>query len=112
MGNLRPFTKENAAYYGRRGGIASGKVRRSRSVGKEANKTLPAFNFWGRDKDCTLKQHRFVLEYMLCGNATHAARMAGYSYNSAKQYGWQLLRKPKVQRVMWEISRYISEGGR
>ena len=30
--NLKPFTTENASYYGRRGGIASGKTRRKKAL--------------------------------------------------------------------------------
>lgn len=33
--NLKPFTKENASYYGKLGGMASGKVRKKKSLIKK-----------------------------------------------------------------------------
>ncbi len=33
--NLKPFTKENAYYYGKRGGITSGKTRRRKAYYKK-----------------------------------------------------------------------------
>lgn len=38
--NLKPFTKENAKYYGKKGGIKSGKVRAERKSIKEQMKLL------------------------------------------------------------------------
>ena len=38
--NLQPFTKENAKYYGKKGGIKSGKVRAERKSIKEQMKIL------------------------------------------------------------------------
>lgn len=38
--NLQPFTKENAKYYGKKGGIKSGKVRAERKSIKEQMKLL------------------------------------------------------------------------
>ena len=38
--NLQPFTKENAKYYGKKGGIKSGKVRAERKSIKEQLKFL------------------------------------------------------------------------
>ena len=38
--NLQPFTKENAKYYGKKGGIRSGKVRAERKSIKEQMKVL------------------------------------------------------------------------
>ncbi len=44
----------------------------------------------------TPKQERFVLEYLIDGNAAGAARRAGYSANSAEIIGFENLRKPKI----------------
>lgn len=38
--NLQPFTKENAKYYGKKGGIKSGQVRAERKSVKEQMKLL------------------------------------------------------------------------
>lgn len=51
--NLQPFTKENAKYYGKRGGIKSGKVRAERKNIKEQIQLLlemPVQNENKRDK--------------------------------------------------------------
>ncbi len=45
----------------------------------------------------TVKQQRFVDEYLIDLNATQAAIRAGYSSNSAEQQGSTLLRNPKVR---------------
>lgn len=110
MGNLRPFTHENAAYFGRLGGVASGKARRAkREKHTWKSSLLPSFSFWGRDKDCTWRQHRFILEYMLTCNAAEAARRAGYSVRSAKECGYRLLHDAKVQRVFLAIAERIGQ---
>ena len=38
--NLKPFTKENAKYYGKKGGIKSGKARAERKSIKEQMRIL------------------------------------------------------------------------
>ncbi|MGB5834806.1 MAG: terminase small subunit, partial [Thiohalocapsa sp.] len=48
----------------------------------------------------TLKQQRFVDEYMVDLNATQAAIRAGYSPRTAEVYAWQLLQKPLVQTAV------------
>ena len=50
----------------------------------------------------TPKQQAFADYYIECGNATEAARRAGYSKNAARQIGTENLTKPSV-------SAYISE---
>ena len=50
----------------------------------------------------TPKQKAFVDEYIKCGNATEAARRAGYSAKTANTIAAQNLAKPSV-------SQYISE---
>lgn len=44
----------------------------------------------------TLKQKRFVAEYLVDHNATRAAIRSGYSKKNAAQLGWQLLQIPTV----------------
>ncbi|MEZ7280390.1 terminase small subunit [Limosilactobacillus fermentum] len=48
-------------------------------------------------KRLTLKQHRFVDEYIISGNATQAAIKAGYSKRSAQQTGAENLLKPVIK---------------
>lgn len=54
----------------------------------------------------TLKQSRFIDEYVICLNATEAAVAAGYKKRSAPQQGNALLKNPKV---MTEISLMLKE---
>jgi phage terminase small subunit len=44
----------------------------------------------------SLRQSRFVEEYVINGNASEAARRAGYSANCASEIGYENLRKPQV----------------
>ncbi|QWS03153.1 terminase small subunit [Limosilactobacillus fermentum] len=48
-------------------------------------------------KRLTLKQQRFVDEYIISGNATQAAIKAGYSKKTAKQMGTENLAKPIIK---------------
>ena len=48
----------------------------------------------------TLKQKRFVEEYLIDLNATQAAIRAGYSPRSAKQIGQENLYKPAIQNAI------------
>ena len=50
----------------------------------------------------TLKQQAFADYYIECGNATEAAKRAGYSEETARQIGAENLSKPS-------ISEYIAE---
>ncbi|MBQ3006764.1 MAG: terminase small subunit [Clostridia bacterium] len=50
----------------------------------------------------TLKQQKFADYYLECGNATEAAKKAGYSDKTARQIGTENLSKPS-------IAAYISE---
>lgn len=50
------------------------------------------------------KERAFVQEYMVDLNAAAAARRAGYSENSAKVLGYQLLQRPRVQAAVTEAS--------
>jgi len=44
----------------------------------------------------TTKQRLFVEAYLVCLNATEAARRAGYSERTASAIGWENLRKPEI----------------
>lgn len=44
----------------------------------------------------TAKQQAFVSAYLVCLNATEAARRAGYSEKTAHAIGWENLRKPEI----------------
>lgn len=46
--------------------------------------------------ELTIKQKRFCEEYIKTGNATEAAKRAGYSKNTAKQIGTENLSKPAI----------------
>lgn len=50
----------------------------------------------------TVKQERFVEEYLVDLNATQAAIRAGYSSKTAEQMGYQLLQKTSVQKALRE----------
>lgn len=50
----------------------------------------------------TVKQERFVEEYLVDLNATQAAIRAGYSSKTAEQMGYQLLQKTSVQKALQE----------
>ena len=47
-------------------------------------------------KKLTPKQQRFVAEYLLDGNGTRAALIAGYASRSASQIAHENLRKPEI----------------
>lgn len=58
---------------------------------------------WGKlSGKLTLKQRRFVFEYMKDGNATQAAVRAGYSAKTANEQGSRLLAKVSVRQFMAE----------
>ncbi len=48
----------------------------------------------------TIKQARFVDEYVVCGNAAAAARAAGYPEKCARQVGFENLTKPYIQTAL------------
>lgn len=63
----------------------------------------------------TPRQERFADEFVLCGNATEAARRSGYSERTARQIASENLSKPVIrariqalqqaQADQWEITR-------
>lgn len=48
----------------------------------------------------TAKQQAFVSAYLVCLNATEAARRAGYSEKTAHAIGWENLRKPEIAEAI------------
>lgn len=52
------------------------------------------------DKDLTERQKRFVEYYLQTGNASEAARRAGYSKKVAYSIGEENLRKPAIKKAI------------
>lgn len=52
------------------------------------------------ERHLTLKQARFVDYYIQTGNASEAARRAGYSEKTACSIGEENLRKPEIRRAL------------
>ncbi len=57
----------------------------------------------------TPKQKAFADEYLKCGNATEAARRAGYKARSAQQIGAENLSKPVVSAYIAERQKQIED---
>lgn len=53
-----------------------------------------------KNEKLTPKQQRFVTEYLKCGNATEAAKQAGYSEKTAFRIGAENLQKPAIARAI------------
>ena len=66
--------------------------RLTRSVAKD-----PVPPRRGRGRPMNLRKERFVAKYLETGNATVAAKFAGYSARAAKQQGSRLLTNADVQ---------------
>ena len=61
--------------------------------------------------DLTDKQQEFAEAYVACGgNASEAARLAGYSLKSARQIGGRLARNPTVQRLIRQEQQRVIGG--
>lgn len=56
----------------------------------------------------TGKQKRFIQEYLICLNATEAARKAGYSEKVASAIGFENLKKPKIKEAIAEVLSAVS----
>lgn len=56
----------------------------------------------------TQKQSRFISEYLVCGNASEAARRAGYRAKSARQMASENLSKPAILEEMRRRQNQIS----
>ena len=57
----------------------------------------------------TPKQKAFADEYLRCGNATEAARKAGYSAKTAEVIGCENLKKPNISEYIGERLKKIEE---
>ena len=52
----------------------------------------------------SLKQKKFCEEYVITGNATEAAKKAGYSEKTARSQGAENLTKPDIQKYIKELT--------
>lgn len=59
--------------------------------------------------DLTSKQKTFADEFLKCGNATEAAKRAGYSEQSARQMGTENLSKPSISSYIQERQKQIDD---
>ena len=59
--------------------------------------------------DLTPKQKAFADEFLKCGNATEAAKKAGYSEQSARQMGTENLSKPSISSYIQERQKQIDD---
>lgn len=62
------------------------------------------------NNDGTLKNkrhERFSHEYVNSGNASNAARQAGFSEKTAGQIGFELLKKPEIEKRISDLSKQI-----
>lgn len=57
----------------------------------------------------TPKQKAFADEFLKCGNATEAAKRAGYSEQSARQMGTENLSKPSISSYIQERQKQIGD---
>jgi phage terminase small subunit len=57
-------------------------------------------DYWELLKELTIKEQRFVQEYLTHGNATLAAKTASYAPRSSQQTGFDLLLKPVISRAV------------
>lgn len=57
----------------------------------------------------TPKQKAFADEYLKCGNATEAAKKAGYNAKSARQIGTENLSKPSISEYIAERQKQIDD---
>lgn len=55
----------------------------------------------------TPKQKAFADEYLICGNATEAAKKAGYNPKSARQIATENLAKPSISAYIAERQKQI-----
>lgn len=59
--------------------------------------------------DLTPRQKAFADEFLKCGNATEAAKRAGYSEQSARQMGTENLSKPSISSYIQERQKQIDD---
>ncbi len=58
----------------------------------------------------TVKQQKFADEYIISGNATQAAELAGYAKRSAHSIGAENLQKPAIATYIESRRKEISDG--
>ncbi|AYM03583.1 terminase small subunit [Levilactobacillus brevis] len=58
----------------------------------------------------TVKQQKFADEYVISGNATQAAELAGYAKRSAHSIGAENLQKPAIASYIESRLKEISDG--
>jgi len=58
-----------------------------------------------------LRRKQFVIAYAECGNASEAARRAGYSEKTAGQQGEQLLKNTEIQEAIKTLSKTSMASG-
>jgi len=63
---------------------------------------MTTFRYQNSTKPLTLKQQRFLVGYKEHGNATRAAREAGYGAQNAATAGYRLLQHPLVKVALQE----------
>lgn len=66
-------------------------------------------NYWVNMDKLTPKQKAFADEYLKCGNATEAARNAGYNRKSARQIATENLSKPSISAYIAERQKQIED---
>lgn len=57
----------------------------------------------------TTKQQRFIKEYLISGNATQAAKLAGYSEKTAYRTGADNLKKPQIVQAIANGQKRVSD---
>jgi len=72
----------------------------SSAAGTGEPRTVPGFHYQNSTRPLTLKQRRFLAGYQAHGNATRAAREAGFSQWHAATAGWRLLQHPLVRAAL------------
>lgn len=55
------------------------------------------------------KQKKFIEEYVICLNATEAAKKAGYSKKTAYSIGQENLKKPEIKKAINEYLKKIQD---
>ena len=55
------------------------------------------------------KQKKFIEEYVICSNATEAAKKAGYSKKTAYSIGQENLKKPEIKKAINEYLKKIQD---
>lgn len=84
-------------------------VTKSVAKSKKKKPKPPGRNTKGPKIGPTLRQERFVSEYLASSNATLAAKKAGYSAKSAHSQGCILLKDPWVMRELEERKAKIND---